>query len=207
MSGFEKQQQQQQQQPQSPTGQQGLAPPAQVGIPRSSTIMTAGGSPSTASLHVGDKISQRRELYEYLIDTDHQLQLTLPQAQKAYEDLNKFDFSKHYSEDKPGAMIWYQDHLSDLFGKAQQLEWDLRTAKIRLELLIEVNVIREGLLQPKKYTTSQMESEVRQQQQKLAKIREYLDMAKAVFTKTFAKWLKKWKGLHWLLLSPHTSTF
>jgi len=187
MSGSEKQRQRQQQ-PQSPTHEQGQP---QVGISRAPTIMTAGSSSSTFSLHSGAKISQRRELYEYLIHIDHQIQLTLLQTKKAHEDLRKFDFSKHYSEDKPSAMIWYQDHLGDLSGKTQQLEWDLRSAKVQLELLIERNIIREGILQPKKYTTSQMENEVWQQQQKLAQVRGSLDMAKAAFAKAFVKWLKE----------------
>jgi len=105
MSGFEKQQQQQQQQPQSPMHEQGQAPPAQAGVSRASAITTAGGSSTTSSIRSGAKISSRRELYEHLVDTDHQLQITLQQAEKAHQELRNFDFSKHYSENAPGVMI------------------------------------------------------------------------------------------------------
>jgi len=194
MSGFEKQQQQHQQ-PQSPMHEQGQAPPAQEGVSRASTIMTAGGSSTTSSIRSGAKISSRRELYEHLVDTDHQLQLTLQQAEKAHQDLCNFDFSKHNSENAPGVMIWYRNHLDELSDmEMKKLEWDLRSAQIRLEQLVEMNVIRERSFlkpQPKKYTKKRMEIEVVQQQGKLAKIRETLEMAEAVFAKVFVKWLKE----------------
>jgi len=76
----------------------------------------------------------------------------------------------------------------------KKLEWDLRSAQIRLEQLVEINVIRERTFlkpQPKKYTKRRMEIEVVQQQEKLAKIRESLEMAEAAFAKVFVKWLKE----------------
>jgi len=66
-------QQQQHQQPQSPMQELEQALSAQAAVSRASTITIPGGSFTTSLIRSGAKISSRRELYEHLVNTNHQL--------------------------------------------------------------------------------------------------------------------------------------
>lgn len=85
-------------------------------------------------------------------------------------------------------MIFYRDHIDDLVEKQLHLEALFGGTQIRLGGLVESGEIKNGLLQPEKYTKTFMDSEIRQLGEKLIKLKMSLERVERVWKEKFGMW-------------------
>ena len=180
--------------PHTPTTGSADETPAQR-LVRMSTGLTVSSTMSSTGSSSSQTRSARRNLYEFLVDTDHQLQLAVAQAKKATADIKQWRAARQMQLLQPGHMTWFRNHLDELLGaQLTQFESDVSIARSRLAQLVDDGVIRESTLlrpQPKKYTTAFMTEEVRQMERKLSTLQASLAAAQAAWESAFAQWIQK----------------
>ena len=136
--------------------------------------MTSGTSNSAARDPTAPA-SERRKLYLHIIDVEHQMDLTIKDVSFYRRRLTEWIESPASralippppAPQVPPELKDYRDCIQEVHTKRYEpISWALSDAKVRLEQLVSMGLVKQSLLSPKKYLPKTFEAHIAELERK-----------------------------------------